>query len=80
MRPGKFMLRMFMFTFMLALGSRGVSCRRRQAFLEENKMDWMHAMLPEEEVYQMLLLFVVGACVGGVLKLARFAMVERRQA
>ena len=43
-------------------------------------MDWMHAMLPEEEVYQMLLLFVVGACVGGVLKLARFVMVERRQA
>ena len=43
-------------------------------------MDWMHAMVPEEEVYQMLLLFVVGAAIGAALRLVRFVRVERRQA
>lgn len=42
-------------------------------------MEFVHQMLPEEEVYQMLLLFVLGASLGAIARLVRY-WVERREA
>jgi hypothetical protein len=42
-------------------------------------MDFMHQIVPEEEVYQMLMLFVLGALVGVIACIVRYFRVERRK-
>ncbi|HVC98278.1 MAG TPA: hypothetical protein VND64_31705 [Pirellulales bacterium] len=43
-------------------------------------MEMMHKMVPEEEVYQMLLLFLLGAGVGAVAAVIRYFKAEGRKA
>lgn len=42
-------------------------------------MDWMHALVPEEEVYQMLLLFLLGVGCGAIAGLVHHARSGRRK-
>ncbi len=40
-------------------------------------MDWMHQFVPEEEVYQLLVVFLLGVALGGVACLVRTLRAER---
>ena len=43
-------------------------------------MDFMHQIVPEEEVYQMLMLFVLGVIVGAIAGVMRYWKSEGRKA
>ncbi|HVA47082.1 MAG TPA: hypothetical protein VNH11_12005 [Pirellulales bacterium] len=43
-------------------------------------MDFMHHIVPEEEVYQMLMLFVLGVLVGAIAGVVRYLKIEGRKA
>lgn len=43
-------------------------------------MDFMHQIVPEEEVYQMLMLFVLGVIVGATAGVVRYFKTEGRKA
>lgn len=42
-------------------------------------MDFMHAIVPEEEVYQMLMLFVLGVLIGATAGVVRYFKREGRK-
>lgn len=43
-------------------------------------MDLMHRMVPEEEVYQMLMIFVLGVIVGAIAGVIRYFKADGRKA
>ena len=43
-------------------------------------MDFMHQIVPEEEVYQMAMLFVLGVVVGAIGGVLRYFRAEGRKA
>ncbi len=74
------MHRTYTFIFMAVLGSHGVSCELQPTFNRRTAMDLMHKIVPEEEVYQMLMLFVLGVLVGAIAGLMQHFKVERSKA
>src|SRR5258708_1524374 len=79
-RGARFTRRMYTFTFTVAPGSHGGSYGPRQILRRRFEMDLMHKLVPEEEVYQMLLLFVLGVGVGAVAGVIRYFKAEGRKA
>jgi hypothetical protein len=51
-----------------------------QSSRKENVMDLMHRMVPEEEVYQMLMIFVIGVIAGAIAGVIRYFKAEGRKA